>query len=147
MATAALTLAVGLGVNAVAFSVVNALLFKVSDTRSMPGAGRIATTPGGDEGGNGSLAEFERFSDATRGAVTMAAEARSSMAWRHDGTTETAWVLLVSSNYFSMVQGAGHRRPPSCRAGSRRSAVDRQSANGSGGRSCNHNRSPGSRFA
>ena len=25
------------------------------------------------------------------------------MAWRHDGTTETAWVLLVSSNYFSMV--------------------------------------------
>src|SRR5688572_15919064 len=58
MATAALTLAVGLGVNAVAFSVVNALLFKVSDTRDTPGAGRIVTTPGGDEGGNGSLAEF-----------------------------------------------------------------------------------------
>ena len=33
----------------------------------------------------------------------MSAEARSSMAWRHDDTTETAWVLLVSSNYFSMV--------------------------------------------
>jgi putative ABC transport system permease protein len=103
MATAALTLAVGVGVNAVAFSVVNALLFKRSATRDTPGAGRIITTPGGDEGGNGSLAELERFSDATRGAITIAAEARSSMAWRHDGTTETAWVLLVSSNYFSMV--------------------------------------------
>ena len=103
MATAVLTLAVGMGVNAVAFSVVNALLFKRSATRDAPGAGRIMTTPGGDEGGNGSLAELERFSEATRGAITMAAEARSSMAWRHDGTTETAWVLLVSSNYFSMV--------------------------------------------
>ena len=39
MATAALTLAVGMGVNAVAFSVVNALLFKVSATRDLPGAG------------------------------------------------------------------------------------------------------------
>jgi predicted permease len=103
MATAALTLAVGMGVNAVAFSVVNALLFKASATRELPGAGRIATTPGGDEGGNGSLAEFQWLSEATRGAITMSAEARSSMAWRHDETTETAWVLLVSSNYFSMV--------------------------------------------
>ena len=103
LATAVLTLAVGMGVNAVAFSVVNALLFKGSATRDTPGAGRIATTPGGEEGGYGSLAEFVRFSDAARGAVSMAAEARSSMAWRHDGTTETAWVLLVSSNYFSMV--------------------------------------------
>ena len=103
LATAVLTLAVGMGVNAVAFSVVNALLFKWSATRDTSGAGRIATTPGGEEGGYGSLAEFVRFSDATRGAVSMAAEARSSMAWRHDGTTETAWVLLVSSNYFSMV--------------------------------------------
>jgi predicted permease len=103
MATAALTLAVGMGVNAVAFSVFNALLFKGSAARNVPGAGRIVTTPGGDEAGNGSLAEFERFSAATRGAVTTAAEARSSMAWRHDGTTETAWVLLVSSTYFSMV--------------------------------------------
>jgi hypothetical protein len=33
----------------------------------------------------------------------VAAEGRLSMAWRHDGATETAWVLFVSPNYFSMV--------------------------------------------
>lgn len=102
-ATAVLTLAIGIGVNAVAFTVVNGLLFKGFATQAAPGVGRIATTPGGDESGYASLAEYERFADATRGAVELAAEGRSSMAWRHDGTTTTAWVLFVSPTYFSTV--------------------------------------------
>ena len=65
--------------------------------------GRVATTPGGDEGGHASVEEYRRFADATRGALDVAAEGRLSVAWRHDGTTETAWVLFVSANYFSMV--------------------------------------------
>src|SRR5262245_53748327 len=98
--TAVFTLAIGLGVNAVALSVVNGLVFKGTMSRGMPGVGRIATTPGGDESGYASLAEMERFVDATRGSLDVAAEGRASVAWRHDGTTETAWVLYVSDNYL-----------------------------------------------
>jgi predicted permease len=65
--------------------------------------GRIATIPGGDEGGHASVDEYRRFADATRGALDVAAEGRLSVAWRHEGTTETAWVLFVSPNYFGMV--------------------------------------------
>ncbi|MGE0863877.1 MAG: ABC transporter permease [Vicinamibacterales bacterium] len=102
-ATAVLTLAIGMGVNTVAFTVVNALLFKGSATSGHPGVGRVATTPGGDEGGYGSLPDYQRFAEATRGTLELAAEGRSSLAWRHNGTADTAWVLFVSPNYFSMM--------------------------------------------
>lgn len=103
-ATAVLTLAIGMGVNTVAFSVVNGLLLKGFATKVVPGVGRILTTPGRDEG-NASLQEYERFAAATAGTLDLAAEGRLSMAWRHDNATDPAWVLAVSPNYFSMVTG------------------------------------------
>ncbi len=128
-ATVVLTLAVGIGVNTVAFTVVNGLLFSTGGIGIPIGMGRILTVPGGDEGGNTSLPEYERFAEATRGALDLAAEGRLTMAWRHDGVTETAWVLLVSSNYFSMVNvrpiagridvAAGTRDLPTCVIGER----------------------------
>jgi predicted permease len=102
-ATAVLTLAIGMGVNAVAFGVVNGLLIKGFARKTASGVGRIVTIPGGDDSGSASLQEYERFADATRGALEIAAEGRSSLGWRHDGLAETVWVLFVSSNYFSMV--------------------------------------------
>jgi putative ABC transport system permease protein len=101
--TAVLTLAIGMGVNTVAFTVVHGLLFKAPGLRATPDVGRILTTPGGDEEGYASLAEYDRFAEATRGALDVSAEGRRAMAWQHDGTTQTAWVLFVSPNYFSIV--------------------------------------------
>ncbi|MBY0496110.1 MAG: ABC transporter permease [Cyanobacteria bacterium] len=102
-ATAVLTLAIGMGVNAVAFGVVNGMLFKGFMLSGIPGVGRILTTPGGDESGNASIPEYERFRDATDDVLDIAAEGRSSLAWKHDGSTETAWVLYVSRQYFSLI--------------------------------------------
>jgi predicted permease len=103
--TAVLTLAIGIGVNAVAFTVVNGLLYKGSSAiRASSDMGRIATTPGGDEMGYASLAEYQHFAEATRGVLDLAAEGRLSVAWRHDGTTTAAHVLFVSPTYFSMVE-------------------------------------------
>jgi predicted permease len=101
-AIAVITLAIGLGVNTVAFGVVNGLLIRGFKGRTASDVGRIVTIPGGDES-YASMPEYERFAEATRGALDIGAEGRASIAWRHDGITETAWVLFVSSNYFSMV--------------------------------------------
>jgi predicted permease len=98
-----LTLAVGIGVNTIAFTVVNGLLFTGANIGVPSGFGRVLTTPGGDEEGNASVPEYERFLQATRDALDVAAEGRSSVAWRQDGIVETAWVLYVSPTYFSLV--------------------------------------------
>lgn len=109
-ASAVLTLGIGMGVNAVAFSLVNGILFKSVVLRGVPDAGRILTTPGGDESGYASIPEFQRFADSTREVLDIAAEGRSSLAWKHDGTTETAWVLYISPRYFDVL--ASGMAPP-----------------------------------
>ncbi len=102
-ATAVLTLAIGMGVNAVAFGVVNGMLFKGFALNGVPDGGRIMTTPGGDEEGNASIAEFRRFRDATATSLEIAAEGRSTVSWKHARGADTAWVLYVSLSYFSIV--------------------------------------------
>lgn len=102
-AIAVLTLGIGMGVNAVAFGVVNGILFKGTALSGIPNTGRILTLPGGDESGYASIAEYQRFAEATREVLDIAAEGRSTLAWKHDGMTDTAWVLYVSRQYFSLI--------------------------------------------
>src|SRR5262245_56807670 len=76
-AAAVLTLAIGMGVNTVAFTLVNGLVIRGPAMWARPDLGRILTTPGGDEAGNGSIADYERFAEATRGSLDLAAEGRA----------------------------------------------------------------------
>ena len=103
-AVAVLTLAIGMGVNVVAFSVVNGLLFKGFNTSAHPDIGRIAISSLDNPDSNASIAEFERFADAAGSIADVAAEGRSSVPWKSNGRTEPAWVLYVTPNYFSMVK-------------------------------------------
>lgn len=68
-AVAVVTLAIGIAVNAVAFSAGNALLFKKRAGFDVPGAGRVVVTGrlGGAEGL--SIAESDRLAAATAGAL------------------------------------------------------------------------------
>lgn len=103
-AVAVLALAIGMAVNTVAFSAVNALLFKKRAGFDVEGAGRILVSGSTATGEGLSLPEAERLADATRGALITSVEGRTSLAWRHEGRTDTIWALLVSSSYFDILE-------------------------------------------
>jgi len=101
---AILALAIGLGINTVAFSTVNAFLFRPRAGFDVEGAGRIQVSgvATGEEGL--SIEEFDRLTAGTSGALDTAVEGRTSLAWTHDGTSETVWALMVSRAYFPVLE-------------------------------------------
>ena len=105
-AVAIFTLAVAMGLTTVAFTAVNALFIKGPAGADVPGTGWILTTAGGALTGNLSQQEFDRFAAATANAMTSAAQGRMTLTWLHDRTSETVWALLVSSDYFLLLDAA-----------------------------------------
>jgi predicted permease len=103
-ALAILTLAIGIGVNTVAFSALNGLFMK---PRRFPGAhelGWIMTKAPGNVYGNVSLPDYQDFARANTTLATIGAEGRMALSMRTDGGSEEVWTLLVSTGYLPMLR-------------------------------------------
>jgi putative ABC transport system permease protein len=101
---AILSLAIAMSVNVLAFSAVNAFLFKGRAGWDVEGVGRIEVSGVGSSEQGLSTPEFEILADAVRAALVPAAQGRLPLAWQHPGATENVWSLVVSSSYFEILE-------------------------------------------
>jgi predicted permease len=109
---AVLTLGIGIGVNTVAFSAINALLFKRLSFEGATELGSIATTGTGNPYNMTSLPDFQDFARDNRTLDEVFAEARMPFSMRaagpngspDTGPAEQVWGLLVSVNYLSALR-------------------------------------------
>ena len=100
-ALAILTLAVGIGINAVAFTAVNALLFHPFVFKGVDRLGWIMLASPGNPYGQLSYAEFGGAEAATRACSTpLSGQGRIPLAMMVDGRAEQVWTLMVSDDYF-----------------------------------------------
>jgi macrolide transport system ATP-binding/permease protein len=103
-ALAVLTLAIGIGVNAVAFSAINALLFKPSRFPGVETLGWIQTRAPGNPYSQTSWPDYQDLAQRSRLFESIAAEGRRPLSL-HDGTrTRQVWALVVSNNYLSTLR-------------------------------------------
>jgi predicted permease len=102
-ALAVLTLALGLGVNAVAFTAIDALLLRPFHMRDGDRAGWIMFARSGDARGPATIDEFKSLVSATTAFESIAAEGRLPVSLRTERGGEQAWALLISSNYLQTI--------------------------------------------
>jgi hypothetical protein len=100
---AVLTLAVGLGVNTVAFSAVNALLFRHSRMARGEEIGWLFIGTRAQPLADASLPVFERVQRESTTLQSVAAEGRIALAYETGAQTDQIWALVVSPDYFSTV--------------------------------------------
>jgi macrolide transport system ATP-binding/permease protein len=103
-ALAILTLAIGLGVNAVAFSAVNALLYKPLRFPDVETLGWIQTRSPGNPYSQTSLPDYQDLARSARSFDSIAAEGRMPLSMYDGKRTRQIWALLVSGNYFSTLR-------------------------------------------
>ena len=99
-ALAVLTLAVGVGINTVAFTAVNGLLFHPLVFKEVDRLGWIMLATPGNLHGELSYAEFGELRRHARAFDALAAQGRQPLGLMADGRVEQIWALLVSGDYF-----------------------------------------------
>lgn len=102
-ALAILTLAAGIGLNAVVFSAANALFLKSSAGAHLPDAGWIFRTTRGAGTGALSIADVEAVTRDARTLALVAAEGRMPLALQWQEQTDRIWALLVTRSYFDVI--------------------------------------------
>lgn len=102
-ALAVLTLAIGLGVNTVAFSAVNALVFRPFHIPGGDTTGWVFAGTKSDPVKSVSRAVFDAIERQSRTLQTVAAEGRAPLALQTGDETTQAWALLVSPHYFDLI--------------------------------------------
>jgi predicted permease len=103
-ALAVLTLAIGIGVNAVAFSAINALLFKPFRFPGVETLGWVVTRSAGNPYNQSSLPDYEDLAKNTRSFESLAAEGRMPLSLQDGSNARQVWGLFVSANYFSTLR-------------------------------------------
>ena len=103
---AVLTLAIGIGVNAVAFSALNALLYKPLRFPGVETLGWIMTRSPGNPYAQASWPDYQELARSARAFEAIAAEGRMPMSLQDGPRSRQVWALLVSSNYLSTLRAA-----------------------------------------
>lgn len=102
-ALAILTLALGLAINTVAFSAVNALVFKPFRFAGADVNGWLFVGTTRDPLADSSLPVFEAIERRATTLDAVAAEGRMPLAYDDGNGTEEIWALFVSPAYFSLI--------------------------------------------
>lgn len=103
------TLGIGLAVTTVAFTGVNALFIRGADGSDVSGAGWIlfeADNP--DLAGLASLREYETYARDVP-SLDVSAQSRVPLSYQGPDGAETMWSLVVSSNYFELLDVAAEQ--------------------------------------
>lgn len=100
---AILTLAIGIGVNTVAFSALNGLLLRPFDVREADRIGWIMRSAPGNPHGDMSLPDFEDLKRSSQAFESIVAEGRLPVSWRTGAGGKQAWALVVSSDYLRVL--------------------------------------------
>ena len=98
------TLALGLGINTVAFSSINALVFRPFTIPDAKSFGWVFVTDGGNPYANVSRQTYDTVRRSATTLDTVVAEGRLPLSAQSEAGPEQIWALVVSPNYFSVVR-------------------------------------------
>src|SRR5262245_43521396 len=99
-----LTLAIGIGVNAVAFSGIHGLLFKTRNFADVERLGWIMYHAPGNSYGQISWPNYRDLAAASKSFESIAASGRMALSLRDGQHARQVWALVVSTNYFATLR-------------------------------------------